>query len=148
MAEGPVLRQVNLVVSDLHRAVAFCRMLGWQVEHPGNPHLEVDTGAGVMLEFDEPASVELWNAGSTGVMPGATVVTLSVGTRDEVDAIVRRAVEAGYGCSQQPFDAFWGSRFAIIRDADGNQFGLMSPRDEGKRKSPAQPPAAGGPAPA
>jgi predicted enzyme related to lactoylglutathione lyase len=140
MADVPVLRQVNLVVTDLHRTVAFCRLLGWEVEHPGAPHLEVDVGGGISLEFDEAGSVAFWNTGSPGALGGSGVVTLGVGSRDDVDRICRRVVDGGYACRQPAFDAFWGARFAVVADADGNQFGLMSPVDEALRHWPPQPP--------
>jgi uncharacterized glyoxalase superfamily protein PhnB len=140
MADVPTLRQVNLVVTDLHRTVEFCRLLGWHVEHPGVPHLEVDVGGGVSLEFDETGSVAFWNSGSPSVLGGSGVVTLGVGSREEVDRICRRVVDGGYPCRQPPFDAFWGARFAVVADHDGNQFGLMSPVDEDRRHWPPQPP--------
>jgi uncharacterized glyoxalase superfamily protein PhnB len=58
---------------------------------------------------------------------------LGVRTRDDVDRICRRVVDGGFACRQPPFDAFWGARFAVVADHDGNQFGLMSPIDEGRR---------------
>ena len=46
-----------------------------------------------------------------------------------------------YRRSQQPpFDAFWGARYAIVEDPDGNSVGLMSPVDP-TRRSPMPPPA-------
>ncbi|HZG93428.1 MAG TPA: VOC family protein [Mycobacteriales bacterium] len=142
MTDAPVLQQINLVVTDLDETIAFCRLLGWDVEHPGFGHLEVDTGSGVTIEFDEVESVAMWNRGSAGVGSGTTVVTLSVRSRDEVDRMCAVLTEAGYACPQPPFDAFWGSRFAIITDRDGNQFGLMSPVDADRRYRPPQPPPA------
>lgn len=37
---------------------------------------------------------------------------------------------------QMPYDAFWGARYAVIRDPEGNSVGLESPLDEGKRSWP------------
>ena len=43
---------------------------------------------------------------------------------------------------QPPFDAFWGARYAIVADPDGNDVGLMSPIDESRRTwPPAESPA-------
>lgn len=36
---------------------------------------------------------------------------------------------AGYPGRSEPWDAFWGSRYAIVADADGNLVGLMSERE-------------------
>jgi uncharacterized glyoxalase superfamily protein PhnB len=37
---------------------------------------------------------------------------------------------------QRPYDAFWGGRFAVVADPDGNEVGLMSPIDERRRHWP------------
>ena len=34
---------------------------------------------------------------------------------------------AGYRGLQEPVDAFWGARYAIIEDPDGIAVGVMSP---------------------
>ncbi len=43
---------------------------------------------------------------------------------------------AGYVAHLPPIDAFWGSRFAIIDDPDGNVIGLHSPRDPARGAPP------------
>jgi uncharacterized glyoxalase superfamily protein PhnB len=44
----------------------------------------------------------------------------------------------GYLGRQPPFDAFWGARYAIVADPDGNDVGLMSPVDESRRTWPPE----------
>jgi uncharacterized glyoxalase superfamily protein PhnB len=39
-----------------------------------------------------------------------------------------------------PEDAFWGARYAIVEDPDGNSVGIMSAIDESKRRPPPPPP--------
>ncbi|WP_342782045.1 VOC family protein [Trebonia kvetii] len=36
-------------------------------------------------------------------------------------------VATGYRGQQPPYDAFWGARYAVIEDPDGNAAGIMSP---------------------
>jgi catechol 2,3-dioxygenase-like lactoylglutathione lyase family enzyme len=40
-------------------------------------------------------------------------------------------VSAGHGehVQQEPYDAFWGARYAVVSDPDGNGVGIMSPID-------------------
>jgi hypothetical protein len=33
----------------------------------------------------------------------------------------------------EPYDAFWGARYAIVEDAGGNAVGIMSPVDPARR---------------
>jgi hypothetical protein len=39
-----------------------------------------------------------------------------------------------------PEDAFWGSRYAIVEDPDGNAIGLMSPADLARQTERPPPP--------
>jgi uncharacterized glyoxalase superfamily protein PhnB len=34
---------------------------------------------------------------------------------------------------QPPYDAFWGARYAVVSDPDGNAVGIMSPIDPDRR---------------
>ena len=52
-------------------------------------------------------------------------------SRDAVDEIYEDLTAAGYTGEQRPYDAFWGARYAIVNDPDGNSVGIMSPIDPG-----------------
>ena len=45
----------------------------------------------------------------------------------DVDATYARATEAGFEGKTAPWDAFWGQRFAYLRDPDGNIVALYAP---------------------
>ncbi|MBW3605883.1 MAG: VOC family protein [Actinobacteria bacterium] len=64
------------------------------------------------------------------------MVGLLVDSRDEVDRLYRTVTAAGHPVGQEPYDAFWGSRYAIVMDPDGNQVGLKSPIDESRTYTP------------
>jgi uncharacterized glyoxalase superfamily protein PhnB len=36
-------------------------------------------------------------------------------------------VAAGHRSHLAPFDAFWGARYAVVLDPDGNRVGISSP---------------------
>jgi uncharacterized glyoxalase superfamily protein PhnB len=38
----------------------------------------------------------------------------------EVDETYRRVVDGGFEGKEEPFDAFWGQRYATVVDPDGN----------------------------
>src|SRR6185503_3124926 len=46
----------------------------------------------------------------------------------------------GYRGQQPPYDAFWGSRYAVVEDPDGNLVGLMGPMDDSRRREVQPPP--------
>jgi uncharacterized glyoxalase superfamily protein PhnB len=64
------------------------------------------------------------------------VLGFKVGSRERVDEIYADLVAAGYRGQQSPYDAFWGARYAVIEDPDGNAVGVMSPVDPDRRSQP------------
>jgi uncharacterized glyoxalase superfamily protein PhnB len=44
----------------------------------------------------------------------------------DVDATYERLVGAGYEGHKPPWDAFWGQRYALIHDPDGNSVDLFA----------------------
>jgi len=108
------LRQVNLVVSDLERSQTFYSRFGWQFRRMGEAALIADAG-GLLIALHLPDFVRMWNEGYDGRTGGATVLDVSVPDRASV-------------APQEPFDAFFGSRYAVVEDPDGNLVGLKSPR--------------------
>lgn len=140
----PILDQVNLVVADMEATVSFYRMLGlkipdtdpaWQAHHRS-----AVVPGGLDLDFDSIVFARQWNAGSVGATAGSAVLGFKLPSRDAVDEVYQRVVDAGHRGQQEPYDTFWGSRYAIVEDPDGNPVGLMSPPDPTRRTMP-QPPA-------
>jgi catechol 2,3-dioxygenase-like lactoylglutathione lyase family enzyme len=143
----PVLDQVNLVCGDVEASVAFYRRLG--VEIPDARIWRTATGAhhvsaaddaadrAIAFDLDSTAFAQRWNAGWNGQpnLKGRIVVGFGVATRADVDDVYRDMTGAGYRGLQEPIDAFWGARYAIIEDPDGIAVGVMSPISP-DRKSP------------
>ena len=85
-----------------------------------------------------PAFAQCWNIGWKGRtdLRGRVVVGFQVPTRTDVDDVFRDMIGAGYRGLQEPYDAFWGARYAIIEDPDGIAVGLMSPVSPDKKSQP------------
>ena len=133
----PELDQVNLVARDVPAMVAFYERLGVGLRAPSPPPWDehhVSFAAGDALDFDVDSTTFAgqwdrgWPAGEGGVVLG-----FRLGTRDEVDRLFADLTGAGYAGQQEPYDAFWGARYAIVTDPDGNAVGLMSPSDPARR---------------
>jgi Glyoxalase/Bleomycin resistance protein/Dioxygenase superfamily len=74
-----------------------------------------------------------WRADPASV---GVVIGFALPSRAAVDDRHAELTSAGYRGRQPPFDAFWGARYAIVADPDGNDVGLMSPIDESRRTRP------------
>jgi catechol 2,3-dioxygenase-like lactoylglutathione lyase family enzyme len=163
--QQPTLSQLNMVVRDMDATLAFYRRLGFVIEaESGASHVELPLPNGLVVEFDDAESVAMWHSGWPGITsrpgntsgpgntggPGDTGGQLSTGggivlgvtlsAREAVDAIYAEVTAAGYAGRQPPYDAFWGSRYAVVEDPDGQQVGLMSPIDDSRKTWPPVPP--------
>jgi catechol 2,3-dioxygenase-like lactoylglutathione lyase family enzyme len=138
------LDQVNLVVRDVDASRTFYARLGLDFGDERDPvwsahHVSAARGADTPLdvELDSTTSAALWNEGSTG--DSGAVLGFKVDTRADVDALVAALAAEGVPVQQRPYDAFWGARYAVVSDPDGNAVGIMSPVDAAFRRPPPSP---------
>ena len=141
----PVLSGINLVSKDMKAAVTFYRKLGldipesaiWSSES-GAHHIKAPGAGDVVFELDSTALAGIYNAGYDAKEERRSVLGFTVETREAVDELYAELTEAGYRGVQPPWDAFWGARYSIIEDPDGNHVGIMSPADDEHRGPPPQ----------
>ncbi|MEO1058668.1 MAG: VOC family protein [Actinomycetota bacterium] len=136
--------QINLLVRDMAATTEFYRLLELDFadafEWPagsGAQHIDDMVGDGAYMAFDNAPMARIWAGGFDADRPaGNVVVGLMVETRDDVDRLVDQVRNAGHDVACEPYDAFFGSRYAIVIDPDGNQVGLKSPIDDDRRYIP------------
>lgn len=141
MTGQPVLSQLNVIVRDMDATLAFYRGLGFVIgAEPGASHVELALANGLVVEFDDAESVATWDSGWPGTTGGSIVLGLALPARAAVDAAYAGITAAGHAGRQPPYDAFWGARYAIVEDPDGNPVGLMSPIEDSRKTWPPAPP--------
>lgn len=138
------LDQVNLIARDVEASRAFYSRLGldfgderdpvWWNHHVGALHGEHSP---IDVDLDSLSFVQKWDAGWPG--GAGVVIGFKVDSRQEVDDLVAALVAEGVPVQQDPFDAFWGARYAVVSDPDGNGVGIMSPIDPAMRSEPPSP---------
>lgn len=143
----PVLNQLNIVAKDFDATIEFYRRLGVDVSVADGAassddihHARARLPNGFLLEFDNPILARTYNAAWRNSEEGSrALIGFSVPTREAVDQGYTEFVAAGYAGRRRPYDAFWGARYAVVADPDGNDVGLMSPIDEQRRSWPPTP---------
>jgi catechol 2,3-dioxygenase-like lactoylglutathione lyase family enzyme len=128
------LEVVGLVVGDMARSLAFYRRLGLALppEADREPHVEASLPGGLKLAWDTVETIRsfdpTWAPPSGGPRMG---LAFRVETPAEVDRTYAELVALGYEGHKPPWDAFWGMRYAVIHDPDGNSVDLFAPSAPG-----------------
>lgn len=141
---APLLNQFNLVVNDMEASVAFYRLLGLEIPDAGPVwsahHRSAKVPGGLDLDLDSVDFARMWNVGwAQDGQGGMGVLGFQLPSREAVDATYADLAAAGYQVQQAPYDAFWGVRYAVVSDPDGNAIGLMSPVDPAMRTAAIPP---------
>ncbi len=129
---------VHLFVRDMAASLAFYRRLG--LAFPGDadrqPHVAIELDGGFELSFGTLALTHGYDPAFREPRGGSpNSLQLSVPARRDVDRIYAELTAAGYSGHLAPHDAFWGARYAVVDDPDGNVVGFQSPVDPAKRSA-------------
>jgi catechol 2,3-dioxygenase-like lactoylglutathione lyase family enzyme len=116
----PQLNAIGIVASEMARSIRFYRLLGLDVpETPDEGHIDTFLANGVrfMLDSEEVArSFRPEWARETG---NQLALAFECASPAEVDEIYARVTAAGFRGEKEPWDAFWGQRYAQVQDPDG-----------------------------
>ena len=124
----PRLEAIGLVVRDIDAARAFYALVGLDVpaDEAGHGHVEAAAG-GLRIMFDTVETVRSYDPGWEPPAGGHRVaLAFACDSPEEVDRVHAAVVEAGYRSHKEPFDAFWGQRYAQVLDPDGNPVDLFA----------------------
>lgn len=126
---APSFSCIEVVVSDMATSLAFYRCLGLDIpaDADGQPHVEVSLPGGLRLLFDTHDTIrsfdESWRAPTGG---HALALGFACESPSDVDANFDALVGAGAKSHLAPWDAFWGQRYAVVLDPDGNHLDLFA----------------------
>ena len=79
-------------------------------------HAEVKIGDSIVMMSD---------AVREAPMPGSVFLYVN-----DVDAVYKRALQAGATSQLEPTDMFWGDRFASVKDSFGNKWGMATHKED------------------
>jgi catechol 2,3-dioxygenase-like lactoylglutathione lyase family enzyme len=124
----PRLDMIGLAVRDLGASLAFYRRLGLDVPEDGDGHVEATLPGGVRIAWDTYEVMESFDPGWKPATGGSAPIGLAflVDSPAEVDSLYAELTGDGYEGHLAPWDAFWGQRYAVLRDPDGNDVALFA----------------------
>ncbi|MFC0004083.1 VOC family protein [Micromonospora siamensis] len=127
---APHLDLLGSVVTDMARTLDFYRRLGLPIPAgaESEPHVEITLPNGLRLAWDTVEMVLGFHPNWTAPT-GSPRAALAFRCADpaEVDRYWTELTEAGFHGELPPWDAFWGQRYAVLHDPDGNGVDLFAP---------------------
>jgi uncharacterized glyoxalase superfamily protein PhnB len=126
---APTFDVIGLVVADMGKALAFYRRLGLDIPAAADdePHVEHALPGGLRLAWDTVETIRSFSPDWTAPTgDGRIGLAFRCDSPAEVDSSYAGLVQAGYESMHEPFDAFWGQRYATVRDPDGNAVDLFA----------------------
>ena len=116
----PQLNAIGIVVSDMAKSIRFYRLLGVDVpETPEEGHVDVPLPNGVRLMLDKEEVITSFLPEWTRATGNQMSIAFECESAAEVDEVYARVVAAGFHGEKEPWDAFWGQRYAQVQDPDG-----------------------------
>ncbi len=125
---SPTFDVIGIVVADMGKSLAFYRRLGLDLPDGADtePHVEVTLPGGVRLAWDTVETIRSFDPEWAGTGSGRVSLAVSCGSPAEVDRRHAELSALGSGSHLEPFDAFWGQRYATVLDPDGVQVDLYA----------------------
>ena len=120
---------IGIAVRDMAKALAFYRLLGLAVPEgvEGEDHVEVNSPNGYRIAWDSVSMLKTIDPNWVEPVGHAIGLAFKCDSPAEVDAAYAALLAAGHPGHREPWDAFWGQRYASVLDPDGNQVDLFAP---------------------
>lgn len=91
------------------------------------PHVESTLPNGLRLMWDSEELTRQIEPGWQKPSGQGMGLAFLCDSPQEVDRTYSRVIEAGFAGHKEPWDAFWGQRYAQVTDPDGNKVDLFAP---------------------
>jgi catechol 2,3-dioxygenase-like lactoylglutathione lyase family enzyme len=117
---------VGVVVSDLARSVAFYRELALDLPE-GEGHIEAQLPGGLRFMLDTVETIKSFDPDWSPPSGGHRIaLAFRCDSPADVDETYERLLGVGGTRHKEPWDAFWGMRYAQVEDPDGNMVDLFA----------------------
>jgi catechol 2,3-dioxygenase-like lactoylglutathione lyase family enzyme len=123
----PQLNAIGISVSDMARSIRFYRLLGLDVpDTPEEGHIDTFLPNGVRFMLDSEEVIRSFLPDWQRENGNQISLAFECSSPAEVDEIYARVVSEGFEGEKEPWDAFWGQRYALLGDPDGVRVNLYA----------------------
>ncbi|HEY7017125.1 MAG TPA: VOC family protein [Gaiellaceae bacterium] len=126
----PQLNAIGIVVADMARSIRFYRLLGLDVpDTPDEGHVDTFLPNGVRFMLDSEETIKSFREEWSREAGNQLALAFECGSPAEVNETYARATGEGFDGEKEPWDAFWGQRYAQLRDPNGVPVDLYAASD-------------------
>ena len=121
------LDAIGIVSSQTDKSINFYKILGLKFQEVGGTdHFEAQGPSGIRVMLDSEELMKNLNPSWTSPQGSGVVLCFKQASSTDVDSIFQKLIEFGAQIVKEPWDAFWGQRYASVQDPDGNQIDLFA----------------------
>jgi uncharacterized glyoxalase superfamily protein PhnB len=122
------LNAVGVTSTNIAKTVEFYTILGFKFPEykKGDQHLEPITPDGSARLMIDSSTLIKEIIGETPKAGNHSNFAIEYNSVSELNEIANSISEAGFVIVKEPWDAFWGQRYAIVEDPDGYKVDLYS----------------------
>ena len=118
---------IGIVAENPNRSVEFFKILGVEMKQYENTgHYEGPTPSGVRIMLDTVDVIRTIDPNWKKSTGNGIALCFKQTSAKQVDDIYKKLTAAGFKGVKEPWNAFWGHRYACINDPDGNQIDLFA----------------------
>lgn len=125
------LDAIGIVSSNIKKSVEFYQQLGvdFSACSQEEDHLEATLPSGLRIMLDSESLMKQLRP--NWIKPQGQRMTLAFlcESPEKVNDLYAKILNAGFKGEKEPWDAFWGQRYASVLDPDGNSVDLFAPLD-------------------
>lgn len=126
---GIKLDLVGVIVADMAESLRFYRLLDIEITEPepGQDHVEATLESGLRIAWDGLEMMKGLDPDWVEPVGQRLGLAFLCDGPAGVDAKYHSILDAGFKSKREPWDAFWGQRYAQVLDPDGNVIDLFAP---------------------
>lgn len=122
------LNAIGVTSTNIPKTVEFYTLLGFEFKDfkPDDEHVEPITPPGSARLMIDATRIVKDIIGEDPKPGNISAFALQYDSVDELNTVATRISEAGFTVFKEPWDAFWGQRYAVVQDPDGFKVDLYA----------------------
>ena len=120
------LAAIGIVTHNMAESLRFYKLLDVDVPEPTEDHAEATLPNGLRLMWDTVELIKQIDPEWEEPRGHRMALAFECESPADVDETYRRLVDEGFEGKKEPFDAFWGQRYANVLDPDGTMVDLFA----------------------